>query len=129
MGLTHDGQADPVTFEDGTLSRWLSSSRICRGWDFVKMAKQLPYLSRMGLCQDVQAAPVSVKNRKKNKIVKNINLTKTIMDFIMAPMSFEDGTLSRWARRSHNFRGWDFITMAKQIPCLSRIERRKMLAT
>ena len=93
MGLCHDAQAAPVSVEDGTLSQSPSSSGISRGWDFVTMAKQFPYLSRMGLCHDGQGAPVSVKKRKKKKNVSNINLS---MEFSMAPVSVEDGTLPRW---------------------------------
>ena len=81
------------------MSRWPIISRICRGWDFVTMAKQLPYLSRKGFIHDGQSAPVSA----------------------------EDGTLLRWPSSSSFCRGWDIVTMAKQLPCLSRRKRRKML--
>ena len=92
------------------------------------MAKQLSYLLRIGLCHDDEAAPVSVKNRKKNNI-SNINLTATTVEFSIALVLVEDGTLSRWPSSSRIFQGWHFVTMANLLSCLSRIERRTILAT
>ena len=56
----------------------------------VPMAMQLQYLLRMGLCHDSHVAPVSVKNRKKKKIVSNINSTTTTMEYSLAPVDQTD---------------------------------------
>ena len=75
MGLCYDGQAAAVSVEEGTLSRWASSFRICRGWFF---------------CHNGQAAPVSVKNKMRKKNISKITLKTTTVEFSMAPVSVED---------------------------------------
>ena len=68
------------------------------------MAKKLPCLSRMGLCHDGQEDCVSVKNRKNKILATEINNHYFVVK-----------------HGSRFCRGWDYVTMAKKIACLSRM--------